>query len=157
MIGRRLAVTATLALWLALLGPASALLASDELLEPEQAFRFSARMSGRDAIEVTYRIADGYYLYKERLHFSAEPAGVRLGTPEFPPAQWHEDEFFGRSEIYRGRVTVRIPVAADRALRTLRIVAVAQGCADVGVCYLPDTRTADLVRLGAGAAGTASE
>ena len=34
--------------------------AEPELLDPEQAFRFAARVAGPDALEVRYRIAPGY-------------------------------------------------------------------------------------------------
>jgi thiol:disulfide interchange protein DsbD len=121
---------------------------ADDLLDPEDAFAFSARMSGPDVVEVSYRVADGYYLYKSRFRFSAQPAALSLGEPQFPPASWHEDEYFGRTEVYRGRFTVRIPLLANSDVKEFRLSVVSQGCADIGVCYLPNTQVADLVRLG---------
>jgi len=103
-----------------------------DLLEPEQAFRFSAReLDG--AVQVRFDIADGYYLYRDRFRFSAEN-GAKLGQPEFPAALPHKDEFFGEMPIYRHQVTVRIPVQASGAYE-LKVVS--QGCADAGVCYVP--------------------
>ena len=58
--------------------------AQPALLEPEQAFRFSARVLDASTIEVRYQIANGYYLYRERFAFAAEPAGVKLGTAQIP-------------------------------------------------------------------------
>lgn len=136
----------------ALCGLSLAVHGADELLDPDDAFRFSARMAGPDTVEVSYRVAEGYYLYKSRFSFSAEPATLSLGEPQFPPASWHDDEFFGRAEIFRGEFTVRLPVSAARTTRGFRLRAVSQGCADVGVCYLPNTQVADLVRLGPGSA-----
>jgi thiol:disulfide interchange protein DsbD len=120
----------------------------DPLLEPEKAFRFSARLLSDDMLEVSYRIAEGYYLYKERFSFSIEPGAVKPGAAVFPPAQWHEDEFFGRSEIYRQEVKIRIPLESRAAGQPFRLLAVSQGCADVGVCYLPTTHRARLAAPG---------
>ena len=123
-------------LWLALAAPASAQLfkKSDELLEPEKAFRFSARaLDG--AIEVKFAIADGYYLYRNKFRFSAEGnPSVQLGTPQMPRGTPHKDEFFGETETYRRQVAIVIPAQGEGRF-DLKVVS--QGCADVGVCYVP--------------------
>jgi thiol:disulfide interchange protein DsbD len=108
---------------------------TDNLLEPEKAFRFSARALEANAIEVRFDIADGYYLYRERLRFAAggNPA-IRLGAPELPRGDKHKDEFFGVTETYRKSLRVRIPVEGSGAF-DLKVVS--QGCADAGVCYVP--------------------
>lgn len=115
-----------------------------DLLEPQQAFRLSARVAGPDAIEVRFRIAEGYYLYRDKFRFSAVPDSVGLGKPDFPPGRIIEDEFFGRSETYRKELTVRIPVQRTPGMRAITLKVVSQGCADVGVCYVPMTQTARL-------------
>ena len=53
-------------LWLGLAGSAAAQWSgkADELLEPEKAFRFSARVLD-GAVEVRFAIAEGYYLYRD--------------------------------------------------------------------------------------------
>ncbi len=108
---------------------------AQELLEPEKAFRFSARMVAGPAVEVHFAIAPGYYLYRDRLRFAAEGEGpVALGAAELPPALPHKDEFFGETPIYRKQVSIRVPVHGEGALR-LKVSS--QGCADVGVCYVP--------------------
>ena len=115
-----------------------------DLLEPEDAFRFSARpVDG--AVEVRFAIADGYYLYRERLKFSAD--GARLGQPELPAGIPHKDEFFGEMQIYRGSVSVRVPAQASGPF-DLKVVS--QGCADAGVCYVPMESKARLQLTGAG-------
>src|SRR5262249_40728070 len=74
-------------------------LSADDLLEPEKAFRFSARAADAGSVEVRFAIADGYYMYRERFRFVAEGRGVSLGKPEFPPGIAHKDEFFGEMTI----------------------------------------------------------
>ena len=131
-------------LCLLILTTTAGLHAEDELLDPEIAFRFSARLLSPDMLEVNYRIADGYYMYRDRYRFSVQPDSIGLGEPRFPAGEWYEDEFFGDSEIYRDEVTIRLPIApALQSRQAIRLVAVSQGCADVGVCYLPATQFAD--------------
>jgi thiol:disulfide interchange protein DsbD len=128
---------------LAACSPAAAQLfgKSQELLEPEKAFRFSAR-SLDGAVEVQFAIADGYYMYREKFRFVAEGnPGVRLGRPEFPSGTRHRDEFFGEMETYRKQVRILIP-AEGQGRFDLRVTS--QGCADVGVCYVPMESQASL-------------
>jgi len=123
--------------------------AEEELLDPEIAFRFSASMIADDTLEVHFRIADGYYMYRDSYRFSVQPDSIAMGEPQFPPGLWQEDEFFGSSEVYRNEVTIRLPIqSASRSRQAIRLVTVSQGCADVGVCYLPTTQIADFASLG---------
>lgn len=120
---------------LALSGTFSACAAETKFLDPSQAFQFSAELTSDKFVEVHYQIADGYYLYRERFRFAAEPASVGLGEPIFPKGETKFDETFNKNvEYYRRGVTVRIPVSADGPFT---LVSTAQGCADAGLCYPP--------------------
>jgi thioredoxin:protein disulfide reductase len=134
---------ALLSLLFLLCAPALAALnlggSTDNLLEPEKAFRFSARTIDAAAIEVDFAIADGYYLYRDRFRFAA--TGARLGKAEFPAGIPHKDEFFGEQQIYRKEVRVRLPVEASGPF-DLKVTS--QGCADIGVCYVPMESSARL-------------
>jgi thiol:disulfide interchange protein DsbD len=116
--------------------------AADDLLAPEQAFRFSARLVDPGLVEVRYRIAEGYYMYRDKFRFTAIPQSAGLGEARFPPVKVKDDEFFGRVETYRGDLLIKLPVKSAGGF-TLK--AVSQGCADVGVCYIPVTQTVRLV------------
>ena len=113
---------------------------SDDLLDPEIAFKASATLVGRDRIEVRYDTAPGYYLYRDRLSFAVEPAAAHLGRPKLPKGKVKNDEFFGRQVIYRNRAVVTIPVQWSGS-GPLTLTADLQGCADLGVCYPPVRRT----------------
>lgn len=115
----------------------------DELLEPSKAFRFSARVLDPLTVEVRYAIADGYYLYRERFRFAAEPATVALGRPQFPQGDIHEDKFFGKQETYRKELRIRLPLESGGTDR-VKLRVISQGCADIGVCYVPQEQTAEL-------------
>jgi thiol:disulfide interchange protein DsbD len=136
---RALLVAAALAL---AAGPASAQLfgRAPELLEPDKAFRISARaLDGRN-VEVTFQIADGYYMYRERFSF-ATGDGRRLTGVEIPRGKVKEDQFFGKQETFRDFVRIRIPIsAADAAKGRITLKIASQGCSDKGICYIPQTQ-----------------
>jgi thiol:disulfide interchange protein DsbD len=125
--------------------------ADEDYLQPEQAFRFSARMADATTIEVSYQIADGYYLYRERFSFSAD--GAQLGAPAIPPGKVKFDATFNKEvETYRHQVTIRIPVQANAAFN---FKAISQGCADRGLCYSPMESVARLFVAGSSVQGAA--
>jgi thiol:disulfide interchange protein DsbD len=110
-----------------------------DLLDPEIAFRATARLVRPDLIEVRYQTAPGYYLYRDRLAYVLEPAEAVLGKPKLPAGKTKHDEFFGKQVIYRNLSIVTLSVAA--AVDTpLTLTADLQGCADLGVCYPPVRR-----------------
>jgi len=111
--------------------------ADPEFLDPEQAFQFSSKQVGPDKIEVTYIIADGYYMYRERFKFTA--VGATLGEPVIPKGTIHFDETFGKNvETYRHSITVQIPIIAiDPAQASWTLTSRGQGCSDQGLCYAP--------------------
>ena len=112
---------------------------AQDLLDPEVAFRATARLIKPNLIEVRYQTAPGYYLYRDRLAYALEPAEARLGKPKLPAGKTKHDQFFGKQVIYRNLTIVTLPVAA--AVDTpLTLTADLQGCADLGVCYPPVRR-----------------
>ena len=119
--------------------------AADDFLDPSIAFKFSARMEGERTAVVTYDIAPGYYMYRERFAFTAR--GARLGTPEIPPGKVKYDETFQKDvETYKGAVTIRIPVEGSGPFT---LSATSQGCADAGLCYPPQEASVQLAAGGA--------
>ena len=126
-----------------------------KFIEPDKAFRFSAAAVDATTLEVRYRIADGYYLYRERFKFALDPAasgGATLGEPVFPKGEIKYDETFAKDvEHYRDDVVIRIPVRGAHGPVTL--LSTSQGCADAGLCYPPQEAKATLV---VGAATSAS-
>jgi thioredoxin:protein disulfide reductase len=127
--------------------------AEPELLEPDKAFRFSAQLKDARSIEVNYRIAPGYYLYRDKFRFSVAPADAKVGAAQLPAGRKHRDEFFGEVETYRGDLRIVLPLEFDGASPpALILTALSQGCADVGVCYVPHEQKAEL-RLAAAGGG----
>lgn len=107
--------------------------ADEEFLAPEVAFKISARLDDAQTISVTYAIADGYYMYRERFAFTAN--GATLGEPQIPDGKIKFDETFQKDvETYRKSVTIKIPVQASAPFT---LIATSQGCSDKGLCYSP--------------------
>jgi thiol:disulfide interchange protein DsbD len=116
-----------------------------ELLEPDKAFALNVSVVDDATLQVRWDIADGYYLYRDRIRFSTESPGVELGEPQLPAGKIKEDEFFGKIATFRNQVTVTLPVSRTAAgPDTVQLKAVSQGCADIGVCYPPHTQLATL-------------
>jgi len=120
---------------------ASAARADDNFLPPDQAFSFSATEEP-GAVDVHFRIADGYYLYRERFAFatrngtSGTAGAATLGAAQFPPGHVKFDQTFQKNvETYRSQVTVRVPVT--HASGPFDLMVTSQGCADAGICYPP--------------------
>jgi len=117
---------------------------AEDFLDPAQAFKFSARMDGERTAVVTYDIAPGYYMYRERFKFTA--TGAQLGEPQIPPGKVKYDQTFEKNvETYHGTVTIRIPVESGAAFT---LDATSQGCADAGLCYPPQEHSARLTAGG---------
>ena len=139
---------------LACLALAASPATAQQLLEPEQAFAFSARALDRSTLEVRFAIAEGYYMYRERFKFEAE--GAQFGAADLPRGITYRDQFFGDTEIYRKAVSIRVPVPAG-APEPLSLVVTSQGCADIGVCYVPMESRATLQLASAGVPPAMSE
>jgi thiol:disulfide interchange protein DsbD len=129
--------------------------AEDDFLPVRSAFKLSTGAEPGAAV-VTFEVAPGYYLYRDRLGFESATPGVTLGKAVLPVGLDHEDEFFGRQVIYRDIVKVVVPVTFAGATQDFDLKVKLQGCADAGLCYTPQTWPAR-VSWPAGMAGTSDK
>lgn len=112
-----------------------------ELLPPDEAFHFSAKLENSTTLQSNWTIAEGYYLYKHKVKIKPLHNSVSLGEIQFPSAIVKEDEYFGRTEIFRDSLTVSTSFTVETpAPATIDFEISYQGCADVGVCYPPQTK-----------------
>lgn len=115
--------------------------AEEELLDVEQAFTVSARLRDARTLELTYRIAPGYYLYRKRFKFALSEDPQRWLTARIPPGKMKQDATFGRVETYRDSVRILLPAPSHPGQTgepgRFELLATSQGCADIGVCYPP--------------------
>src|SRR5690606_3173916 len=104
-------------------------------------FALQAIAPQRDRVELSWAIADGYYLYRHRISVEAQGAGFDAGTLQLPDGEPHHDEFFGDVETYRGILRATLPGSAAPGTGAVTLKVRYQGCADLGVCYPPQART----------------
>ena len=119
----------------------------DEYLDPDVAFVLTSEAQSVNTVELNWRIADGYYLYKERIKLAPADAARPVGAIVLPKGEAHHDEYFGDQEIYRGSLdgTFSVPPGA----KTVDVNVTYQGCADAGLCYPPITKTLSVSLEGA--------
>jgi thiol:disulfide interchange protein DsbD len=129
----------------ALLGKKSAAGAGqNDFLPPDEAFRFGAGLPQADSIPLTWVIADGYYLYKNRISVESTTPNVQLGKPLLPQGKPKHDEYFGDTEVYYEVLEATLPVAraASNDAQPVQLKVTYQGCAEGGLCYNPITKQA---------------
>lgn len=105
----------------------------------DQAFAFDFQQNQHD-VNLTWQVKDGYYLYRKQVQVT--PANASIAPLQMPNGEWHSDEFYGKSEIYRHSLTVPVTLTQANAGATLTVTY--QGCADAGFCYPPETKTVPL-------------
>lgn len=106
---------------------------ADDFLDPAVAFKVDAKMVGVGQLRVTFKVADGYYLYREQFKFEA--LGAELGRITLPPGNVKFDENFGKDVAtfhYGLELVIPVKAAGDFKLKVRQ-----QGCADAGLCYPP--------------------
>ena len=120
-----------------------------QFVPADRAFVFDFQQNQHD-LNLTWQVKDGYYLYRKQI--SITPSQADIAEIKLPPGVWHEDEFYGKSEIYRKQLTIPITVNQAKSGATLTITY--QGCADAGFCYPPETKTVPLSEVSTGAAAS---
>lgn len=111
---------------------------TEQLLQPDEAFQLTSDIKDPLTLRLSWRIADGYYLYRQKFKFVSLTPGIESREAAFPKGQNYPDKQFGDVEIYRERLEVELPIRRPSASSTTLMLEVNfQGCANIGVCYLP--------------------
>lgn len=111
-----------------------------KFLPVDQAFMLDFAQSG-ESVRISFQIADGYYLYKHKLKIAG--VAVNFSNPALPAGLPHEDEYFGKTEIYRHQLVFDVKLANIDTDAKLKIRY--QGCAEAGLCYPLETREIPLI------------
>ncbi|ALR75099.1 protein-disulfide reductase DsbD [[Enterobacter] lignolyticus] len=110
----------------------------------DRAFAFDFKQNDH-SINLNWQIQDGYYLYRKQIKIT--PAQATLSALQLPDGQTHEDEFFGKSEVYRKQLT--LPLNIEQAGKGATLTVTYQGCAEAGLCYPPETKVVPLSEVSA--------
>jgi thioredoxin:protein disulfide reductase len=130
-------------------GSATAWAAADDFLPPEKAFALRAEVLDKQTLRLNWQIADGYYLYQERVSVEAGASG-KLGSVVMPKGLDKFDNNFNRTMVvYKHQLSVDVPIEKGSASQPVTVGY--QGCAEKGLCYPPATAEmkVDLIALGA--------
>lgn len=119
-----------------------------QFVPADRAFVFDFQQNQHD-LNLSWQVKDGYYLYRKQI--SITPSQANIAEVKLPPGVWHEDEFYGKSEIYRKQLN--IPVTVNQAATGATLTVTYQGCADAGFCYPPETKTVPLSEVSAAVGG----
>ncbi|UKE50547.1 protein-disulfide reductase DsbD [Xanthomonas translucens] len=132
-------------------------LAVDEkdLLPVDQAFVLTAQAPERGRIELHWKIAEGYYLYRHRIAVRVLDGFKPNPTLQLPAGHKKTDPYFGEVETYRDALNAVQSGVADPATTSVQVEVRYQGCADAGVCY-PPQKLVLKVALPAAEAGAAA-
>ncbi|MBP6562507.1 MAG: protein-disulfide reductase DsbD [Neisseriaceae bacterium] len=118
----------------------------DDLLPPEKAF-VPTLTNGADGVSVSFVVADGYYLYKNRVTVSTDEANV-LGEASFSDGVVKTDDFFGTQTVFYTGAKVSYPYLKPNEASFYTLTLGYQGCADVGICYPPTEKTYTINTVG---------
>jgi thioredoxin:protein disulfide reductase len=111
-----------------------------DFLPPDVAFRVAARIDG-DVLKVRWVIADGYYLYRQKIEVKAESPDLVVATPALPPGVVKTDPYLGTQQVYVQQVEAAVPYSRlDAGAHPVQIKITYQGCAEAGLCYPPITK-----------------
>lgn len=125
----------TLLIMFGLVGVIQASVNPEDLLPPEQAFRPSVQVDAH-AMTVHFQIADGYYLYQDKIQAQTSISSLLKPSPKFSEGKQKEDAFFGKQTVYYHNAQIKWDYAKPNS-QPYQLTLVYQGCADVGVCYPP--------------------
>jgi thiol:disulfide interchange protein DsbD len=112
----------------------------NDFLPPDVAFRAGAGLDDQ-VVRVRWVIADGYYLYRQKIQVTAESPDLVVGAPRLPPGVMKTDPYLGRQEIYTQQVEAQVPYTRrDFGAHPIQVKVTYQGCAEAGLCYPPITK-----------------
>jgi thiol:disulfide interchange protein DsbD len=119
-----------------LLNQGSGTISPGDPLPPELAFRPTTELIDSFNVQVSWAIADGYYLYRDSLAVTAAGGPAQTGPPVIPPGTAHFDEHFGEVRVFYDTVTIDVPLMrATPAAGILPITLQYQGCKEDSICY----------------------
>ncbi|MGI2110340.1 protein-disulfide reductase DsbD [Shewanella frigidimarina] len=113
-----------------------------ELMKVNDAFVFDYQQQGNQ-LKINFVIAEGYYLYRDKLQFSVD--GAVIGDIELPHGKNHHDEYFGDQEVFYS--FVEIPITFKEAQADAVFHVTFMGCAEGTLCYPPTKHDVTLTAI----------
>lgn len=112
-----------------------------QLLPPDQAFRPFIGVSDPFNLQVSWIIAEGYYIYRDSILITTEADGVQTGAPLLPPGTAESDEYFGDTQVFYREVVAAVPLSRTTPHpRAIDLQIGYQGCKKNSICYPPQVK-----------------
>ncbi|MCU5772144.1 protein-disulfide reductase DsbD [Winslowiella arboricola] len=124
---------------------------NSQFVPVNQAFAFDFSQQANQ-LTLSWQVKPGYYLYRQQI--TIEPHAARLAVYTLPPGKAHEDEFYGKTEIYPDDITLPLTLLQADGDATVRVTY--QGCAAAGFCYPPESRDIPLSKVAVSTAAPAA-
>ena len=94
-----------------------------------------------NTVELGIRIVPGFYIYKDKLTVRSLSDNAQAGRFDLPEGKMKTDEYFGEMEVYLDGFLGKLAIArATPEPMEFELEFGYQGCAEGGLCYMPQTR-----------------
>ncbi len=115
------------------------------LLQAKEAFDPAITYDHKNGeIKLLWNIHPDYYLYKDKIKISLRNSNGKIAVVELPVGVEHEDEFFGKQEIYDYPIIIPIKLDDSDTIHRAYFNLEAQGCAKSGYCFAPQQYQLDV-------------
>ncbi len=106
-----------------------------DFLPPDVAFRVGARFD-QGLLRVRWIIADGYYLYRDKITVAPESPDLEVTGIVLPAGTRKTDPYLGTQQIFTQQVDATVNYQRhDFGAHPMQIKVTYQGCAEAGLCY----------------------
>lgn len=105
----------------------------------DTAFVFSAKVTDPQTITAHWNVAQGNYLYRDKMSFEIlNSADVQITSVSLPAGEDKMDELFGLTKVYEFDVDVALPLNRPAQAQEITLKARYQGCSETfHICYPP--------------------
>ncbi|RKZ82796.1 MAG: protein-disulfide reductase DsbD [Gammaproteobacteria bacterium] len=109
----------------------------------DEAFDFSAQIKDPQTLLARWNIAEGNYLYRDKIRFEIlDNSQVQIQDFSLPAGENKMDETFGLTEVYQHSTEIVLPISRDNTAQKIELKAYYQGCSETfHICYPPTEKT----------------
>jgi thiol:disulfide interchange protein DsbD len=113
----------------------------DNILDVDEAFTLSTEITAAGFV-ARWNIADGHYLYRDKMAISTDDATVSAGPLQLSEAEPKQDPVFNKLlHVYHHEAVATLPLTIQHGGTEAVFKVRYQGCSEVsGICYPPQTR-----------------
>ncbi|HZW26739.1 MAG TPA: protein-disulfide reductase DsbD N-terminal domain-containing protein, partial [Gallionella sp.] len=111
-------------------------------LPPDQAFSLQVTVRDADTLQANFNLAEGYYLYRDKIAFTSKDVGVKIKAVSLPRGEMKQDPSFGEVEVFHRSFQAEIELErVAKGAASIALDAAYMGCSEQGLCYPPINKT----------------